>query len=54
MAFAVASMIQTLPGFVGAVAADAGWSRLVQLFVDHSASGIGAVAADEWVTYAFR
>ena len=53
VAFAVASMIQTLPGFVGAVAADAGWSRLVQLFVHHAASGIGAVAADEWVTYAF-
>ncbi len=51
VAFVVASLIQGLPAFVGAVAAHAGWSRVVQLFTHRSTFGLGNAAADEWVAY---
>jgi RDD family protein len=52
VAFVVAGLIQTLPGFVGSVAANAGWSRVVQLFTQRRGFRLGDVAADEWVNYA--
>jgi hypothetical protein len=52
VAFAVASLAQSLPGFVGAVAAEAGWSRVVRLFTHRAGAGLGDNAAQEWLLFA--
>lgn len=44
-------MLQSLPAFVGAIAAEAGWSRVVHLFTSNGAVGLGEAAAREWLVF---
>jgi hypothetical protein len=52
--FAVIDVVQSLPGYVGSVAAEVGWSRLIHLVTHHGAEvgGIRAAASDEWLNLA--
>lgn len=50
--FVVATMLQSLPAFLGAVAAEAGWSRVVHLFTSNGALGLSDAAAREWLVFA--
>src|SRR2546430_6996251 len=51
---AVAGLVQTLPGYLGAVGADVGWSRMVRLIVDHGreVDSVKNAASDEWTAFA--
>jgi hypothetical protein len=42
--YAVVDVVQSLPGYVGSVAADFGWSRLVHL-VTHRGAEVGGLRA---------
>lgn len=44
----VSTVLQSLPGYIGAVGATAGWSRVAELFTHRDASGIGGAAVQEW------
>lgn len=51
---ALAALVQGLPGYVGAVAADVGWSGLMKL-ITHAGTGfggIGTAASSEWISFA--
>jgi len=49
VAFTAIHVVNSLPGYVGAVAAHAGWARLTQLFTTHGTTAVLREAAgDEW------
>src|SRR5262245_40319833 len=52
---AVASLIHTLPAYLGAVGGEVGWSHLVHLIANTGteAHGVKAVASDEWVSFVY-
>lgn len=51
---ALAGLVHALPGYLGAVGADVGWSHLVRLIVGHGreVDSLKAAALDEWTAFA--
>ncbi len=51
---ALVGLVHALPGYVGAVGADVGWSQLMRLIIHHSGDThvVRAAAADEWTAFA--
>jgi hypothetical protein len=50
---AVTSLVHALPGYLGSVAAEVGWSRLATVILHHGhgAAGVGAEASEEWFSF---
>ncbi|GIH11630.1 hypothetical protein Rhe02_96970 [Rhizocola hellebori] len=54
VALAISVLVHGLPGYLGAVAAQFGWSQLVKLITQHGsgAGALGTVASKEWLGFA--